>query len=203
MDYCFEYTADAILVSKQMEHFEWIQDFYRNNPDLRLTIFRVFDVLKDDVKIVSEGLSTTVCVRVGSFENGIYKIGGEVLNCEYSLFIRPDYEITDIRWFVSTYGTKVMKTILETIGSDVTIGDEEGDLSYNVLQSAVLQFPSRTEIKHYIETRISRIVCEDLQLAKDHEAAFQRYVDQRRKKPIRTLIDIDEYELNKFIFLEE
>ena len=203
MDYHFEYTGDSIWVSKQMEEYEWIQDYYKKNPGARLSLFRVFDVLEEDVEIVSEGLSTTVNVRIGSFENGIYKISGDVLSSDYSLYIRPNFKITDIRWFVSSYGSKVMKTILETIGSDVTVGDEEGDLSLSVLQSVISQFPTKTEIKHYIETRISKIVSEDLQLAKDHEAAFQSYMDKRRKVPIIEFRDIDEYDLEKFSFLEE
>ena len=203
MDYHFEYTEDSIWVSKQMEEYGWIQDKFKKNPGARLPIFRVFDVLEEDVVIVSEGLSTTVNVRIGSFENGIYKISGDVLSSDYSLYIRPNFKITDIRWFKSSYGSKVMKTILETIGSDVTVGDEEGDLSLSVLQSVISQFPTKTEIKHYIETRISKIVSEDLQLVKDHEAAFQTYMDKRRKVLIREFKDIDEYDLEKFSFLEE
>ena len=203
MDYRFEYTEDSIWVSKQMENYEWIQEYFEKNPGARLSLFRVFDVLEEDVEIVSEGLSTTVNVRIGSFENGIYKISGDILNSDYSLYIRPGFEITDIRWFISPYGSKIMKTILETIGSDVTVGDEEGDLSLSVLQSVISQFPTRTEIKHYIETRISKIVSEDLQLVKDHEAAFQTYMDRRRKVPIREFKDIDEYDLEKFSYLEK
>lgn len=203
MEYDFIYNENSIYVSKTMENYEWIINSFKEKPDCRLTLFHVFNVHKDDVEIDSESYPTIVTVRIGSFNNGIYKIDGKVLNSDHSLYIRPGNEIQDLRWFVTSNHVKVMKTILETIGSDVTIGDEDEDLSYSTLESVINKFPTRTEIRYYTQTRISTILKEDLQISKDYEIAYQRYIDKKRGMTVKGLIDINEYDMAKFSYLEK
>jgi len=194
----------GIYVSKQMENYQWIKDFCDEDTNETLTVFRVFDVHREDISISEDDWSSSsayVTIKIGSFSNDIYTIPGEVLNSDFSLQVRPGSELNKIEYFTNRYNVKIMKWILETVHDNITIGNEEGDLRIETLDSLIKRFPTSTDVQYYIKERICNIVSEDLEIGKDYESAHQRYIDSKRNQPVKSFVDINEYDLERLLFV--
>lgn len=198
------FDKTGVHVSKQMENYQWIKDFCDTDTDEILTVFRVFDVHRKDISISENdwpSSSANVTIKIGSFSNGIYTIPGEVLNSNFSLYVRPGNELDKMDYFTNQYHVKIMKWILETVHDNITIGNEEGDLRLETLDSMIKRFPTRTDVQYYIKERICNIVSEDLGIDKDYESAHQRYIDSKRNQPVKSFVDINEYDLKRLRFV--
>ena len=97
-----------------------------------------------------------------------------------------------------------MDVIFEVLKRDITIGNEDGDLSPELLKSAMEKYPNDTEYKHYKRLRAAEILSAELELSKDYRSAFDKYVEKRRKGMMKKgFPDVRTFDLQKYTFLYE
>ena len=100
------------------------------------------------------------------------------------------------------YLPDAMDVVFEILKRDITIGNKDGDLSPELLRSAMEKYPGITEYQHYKRLRAAEILGAELELPKDYRSAFDKYVEKRRKgKKMKDLPDIHALDLQKFTFL--
>lgn len=214
MKFDIEYNDSGIFIYFNSRDIAWIEKHFQDSPDERLKICYVFSITKADldagygihyydphsIEYESDPSGGYVGFRIGVRIDGGYRIQSGILG-EHSLTIRDGSELTSHRYFLGVYNTDIMGKLLDVVDEDLTIGNEEGDLSRDTLDILIKKFPTKTELKHYSDERISLIISEDLDLKKDYSEAYHRYLQRKNRKiPFKETNELYEYDVEKLKF---
>ncbi|MBQ7701870.1 MAG: DUF4263 domain-containing protein [Candidatus Methanomethylophilaceae archaeon] len=181
----------------------WIKELLERSS--QITLCKIFNITQSDIDagngFYEDFGEERIHFKIGDCENGLYVIRPPVLSDEYTLSIRPGSEL-DFSYFKDCYLPDAMDVVFEILKRDITIGNKDGDLSPELLRSAMEKYPGITEYQHYKRLRAAEILGAELELPKDYRSAFDKYVEKRRKgKKMKDLPDIHALDLQKFTFL--
>jgi hypothetical protein len=124
------------------------------------------------------------------------------LQIERDVYIDKNIEI-GLKFFIANNNISVFKKIDELLMDDlqeIKIGISKKDnLPYDIFEKLIKNFPTTTELKHYAHMRVETVIKDYLELDKDYEERYNRYMD---KKPSIRGMDVydyfDEYEVDKY-----
>lgn len=121
---------------------------------------------------------------------------------EHTLSIRDGSELP-INFFVYN-NVNLMKHVEYVWGKDIIIGNREGDIPRHILEDAISNYPTSTEIKHYTNKRIYDVLSEEFSIQKNFDEIYQKYLTKKLKKLGHLqLPDYTEFELDKFTLMYE
>lgn len=187
-----------------MNGTDWIKKYLEIHSSIRLCkIFEITQSTDADIEFFEDEMGEHVIFKIGDYENGLYVIKPPVLSDQYTLSIREGSRI-DQSYFKDYCMPDAMHTVFEVLKRDIIIGNEEGDLSPELLKSAMSKYPNRTEYAHYKRLRAAEILSAELELPKDYRSAYVRYVEKHRNgKIIDDFPDMHTFDLQKYTFLYE
>lgn len=207
MSFDLEYAVDSGVFVRYAprDGTGWIKELLERCS--QITIRKIFNIEQSNIDagdgFCEDADGEYVHFKIGEYEGGLYKIKPPVLSDQYALFIRPGSEL-DHSFFKDDYMPNAMDVVFEVLKRDVTIGEEDGDLSPGLLKSVMEKYPGYTEYQHYKRLRAAEILSAELELPKDYRSAFDKYVEKRRKgKKMDTFPDIRDFDLKKYTFLYE
>ena len=195
----FRKVGDILLLSYSSSNGTgWLKSKIKENR--RYALQRTFSFSKDDIYHHEEDEEFNFVVA--KFDGDYYKFDKEILQIERDVYIDKNIEI-DPKFFIANNNISVFKKIDELLMDDlqeIRIGMSEKDnLPYDIFGKLIKNFPTTTELKHYAHMRVETVIKDYLELDKDYEERYNRYMD---KKPSIRGMDVydyfDEYEVDKY-----
>lgn len=145
---------------------------------------------------------------LGTKKNDYYIIDKKKLRTTNNVYIYYDLEI-NCNYFIAKHNVSILKKINDITKSEIFIGGNHKDaIPIKVFKKLLKSFPTTTEINHYINSRISRILNDFYASMFIAQEKFEHYIKTKmeRNKITPNIIrksNITEYELNKFIFIRD
>lgn len=207
-------TADELLlVYSPKNGASFVDDNIRLDGECRVAS-RVFVFGKDDVKDFgsqSIGSRTFVLARLAQDYQGYYLMPGRLLDIQHNVLFSVDAEVS-MDWFIpleSGARLSIFQKISRLIDEDIIIGgNDEKAIPCEYWEHVVEQFPGKTEVAHYVESRIERLLKDFLPTIKSGDSLLQKYLAKlKQRAPKSNCISdwraFDAYEYDKYRFLYE
>jgi hypothetical protein len=134
-----------------------------------------------------------------------------LLAIEHDLLFFIGVEIK-IAWFFPyqlNASLSIFQRVARLIDEEIIIGGpKENAIPQECWEKVVTQFPNKTEITHYVESRVENILKEYLPSIKEGSSLLSRYLDKLREKgPTANSFadwkEFDSYEFKKYEFLHD
>ena len=174
----------------------------------------VFTFKREDVKDLestSIGSRTFVLGKKDFQDSEYFRIPGRLLKIEHDLLLFVDMEIIP-DWFFPyrvDASLSVFQKVARLVDEEIIIGGpKENAIPQELWQQIVDQFPYKSEIAHYIESRVESTLKEYLPSIKAGSSLLNRYLDKLREKaPVANSSinweEFDSYEFNKYELLRD
>ena len=205
-NYSIHYNETSIFVHYEPQGGnEWIKEWYLgNNPGEKL-LCRIFNIKRENIddieNLYSEDEGETVTFTIGRKIGGYYVIEPPVLSEKYSLKIKEGFEVYE-KFFSGIHKSSAIKALFDIVEGDIIIGDEDGQISRDTIESALKKYPTSIEVTHYINQRLASIMSTEIELKKDYEKRYERYLIRRNSSmPPKEYLEIQEYDLEKYQFI--
>lgn len=116
---------------------------------------------------------------LGRLEGDHYRIRGDRLGLDHDVLIQKDFRI-EPRHFMAPRKVSVFRQIAKLVPGVIRVGwNDEGSIPGEAFNVLVDRFPNEIELTKYIQGRISGVLREYLDSAKDAEAAYNLYRNKR------------------------
>lgn len=133
-----------------------------------------------------------------------FRINNEILGTKDDILISEDCNISE-KYFFSGENSFLIE--LERLSNQpLIIGwDRENSIPEDVFNTIINSFPTKTELMHYSNARITNILWEYLEWVTDSQSKYEQYLEKRRKLKIdiSSLEWIEKYELEKYTFIRD
>ncbi|MCG1817824.1 DUF4263 domain-containing protein [Staphylococcus epidermidis] len=152
--------------------------------------------LKKTFKITFESLleqedEECVCVKIGSLQDGFYKLDSEVFELENNFYFDERFNFNK-RHFIAWRNISILKKIDNIIDEDFIVISNSDDIE-NLSQSTstmteyeynnlINNFPKSTELDKYSNFRIGQIVSEYFNVKKDYIGNYEEYIRKQKAK---------------------
>ncbi len=144
----------------------------------------------------------SITFRLGVREEGYYRIPKDILNIKYDLYLSTDLKL-NIQTFRGEKDISIFSKMDALVNESIVIGgDSERAIPIEDFQKLLKNFPSDTELKHYVNARISNVVKDYLDVKSDYQAKFENHL--KKKKTIHPTVDFSVvygYEIAKYEFI--
>ncbi len=139
---------------------------------------------------------------IGKLEADYYKIDKRILSTESEVLIHKSIDIR-IRHFIANSNISILLKFERLAKQQIIIGGEEKNaIPENIFNDIIQSFPSRTELSHYVNSRVTNILSQYLEGVSDSGNAFEKYLAKRIKiKRINSLESIRNFEFEKYSFI--
>lgn len=207
----FDYSGEYIVLNYYpRDGTKWISDIF-NETDPTNTYHRDDDGVpcvyllnkqftlrqKNVVNIDEDSISFNVAKLI----DGYYVFDSSILADGYSLKIER-YSKIPLDYFLDIKRNHVFKILSEIVGPNIVIGDKEGEISPAMLVSAYHKYPTQIELKRYVKKRVADVLIGEMDLSRDYEKSFQRYVEKRvGKTKVAISPDISILECEKYRYI--
>lgn len=146
--------------------------------------------------------SSEITFILWKIENNYYRICSRILGTQNDILIHKDSTINEDYFFS---GNNSFLLELERLSNQPIIigGDNSNAIPEDIFISIIDSFPTKTELTHYSNARITNILSEYLEWVTDSQSKYEQYLERRKKLKVdTTTIDwIERYELEKYIFI--
>lgn len=207
-------TADELLlVYSPKNGASFVDDNIRLNGECHVAS-GVFVFRKDDVKDLNSSniaSRTFVIAKQSPGSQGYYSMPGRILDIPHNVKFFKDVEVS-FEWFTpmeSGARLSVFQKISRLIDEDIVIGgNDEKSIPCEYWEHVVDQFPGKTEVAHYVESRIENLLKEYLPTIRNGDSLLQKYLSKLKTKApqpkrLSDWAKFDAYELEKYHFLYE
>ena len=194
----FKYTPERFGT------IDWIDHSLAEHD--RVFIRKVFTFTKNDLipSTISDDESSDEIrfFRLGTLEGEYYKISKDILDLKYDLRLHHEMEITR-KTFVAERDISIFRKIDNLIDEPIIVGGKLGNAipieDFNLL---IKNFPTSTELKHYTDSRITRVLRDYLGTMTDAEQKLNAFFERKKKlkQPIKQELIID-IETHKFQYV--
>lgn len=203
--------SELLLIYSPQNGAAFVDENVQNDGECRVA-GGIFVFRKEDVKDFgsnSIGSRTFIMARMISEQQGYYVTLGRVLDIPHNVSFYKDVEI-NMEWFTpwdSGARLSVFQKISRLIDEDIVIGGKDDKaIPYEYWERVVRQFPGKTEVAHYVESRIESLLKEYLPTIKQGDSLLQKYLENIKKraprpKRISDWVAFDAYEVDKYEFL--
>lgn len=178
-----------------------INYYIYNYPNFKKELLRALKTngsyrLKKTFKITFESLlehedEECVCVKIGSLQDGFYKLDSEVFELENNFYFDKNFKFNK-KHFIAWRNISVLKKIDDIIDEDFRVisnPDDDKNLSLSTSTITELEynnlinnFPKSTELDKYSNVRISQIVSEFFNVKKDYIGNYEEYIRKQKIK---------------------
>jgi hypothetical protein len=163
--------------------------------------FEEKDLLNSPVSLKEDEEIYEAQFLLGKLSGDFYTITKKTLTIAHDLQIYKDINITD-KLFIKR-GLSIMSKINSLIQEPIIIGGElDNSIPLNDFVNIINNFPTQTEMMHYENSRITRVLIDYFQTASNAQEKLEKYLQKKKtiKQPISTSF-LQEYEYQKYQYL--
>jgi len=172
-----------------------------------VTIRKVFrfplkNLIQEKMGLTDEDDSRTFLL--GLLENDCFRIDKEILGLEHDLFLSKKMQI-NAKTFIAERDISIFRKIDRLINEQIVVGgDVENSIPTDEFEFLLKNFPTSTELTHYSNARITRVLKEYLGTMSDAQTKLTNYLSKRPavKVASRTKF-IQEYEVKKYEYVKD
>jgi hypothetical protein len=171
------------------------------NHEVEQRVSRIFYFEKKHLVDYTDG---TYTFQIGIIDEEYYKIDKDILYTQHDVLIHKSIKITK-KIFIAEKGISIFGKIDSIINQQIIIGGEKEEaLPYEDFQEIIHNFPTYTELVHYINSRMTNILMNYFHTTTDSEKKLNAYLNKRKqiKQNLSTEI-LKDFEKNKYIFVYE
>jgi len=194
-------TEDSLSLSyfPDLRGSKWV--YNRLEEFGHVTIRKVFDFTEEQLL---ERDSEWSIFRLGIRKGDYYVVDKNILDLSYDLKIHSSCAISH-KTFIANRGVSVFRHMDAVLSEPITIGGgEDGSISEAEFKELLKQFPTSTELNHYVRSRITRILKDYFETTTDAQSKFEDYLNKRsQKRQISREPLSKEYELEKYEFIRD
>lgn len=167
-----------------------------------LRIKNTFHITKQDLIEPIDNEDDSITFIIGRIENDYYKIFRKILHTKFDVLIHQSKKIS-IKDFILNSNKSILRRFEDLSKQQIVIGgDDPFAIPNRTFDEIRKSLPTRTELDHYIDLRITNVLSQYLEGVKDSENAFNKYLENRKKiVSINSIHSINEYELDKYSFI--
>lgn len=180
----------------------WIDEIFEKGEGF--TTKKTFHLTEQDVAQSDdeENNDDSKIFIIGELENNYYKIYSRVLGTRFDVLFHTSCSIS-IKYFIVNNNISILYKFERLANQKIIIGGDNIDsIPENVYKEIVNSFPTRTELKHYADSRITNVISQYLEGVKDSGKAFEKYLENRDKiENISSIKSINKYEYDKYAFI--
>jgi hypothetical protein len=143
--------------------------------------------------------------KLGELKGEYYQIKSSILKTDFDLYFAKNIAISN-KCFIAVRDISIWPKVNDLKPTqDIYIGgDQEGAIPMETFNKLIKSFPNSTEMSKYVGSRISSILRDDLDIEKDGEALFNKYMKRKFDiKPDQDLNMLNDFEVSKFKFVGE
>lgn len=180
---------------------------YRLETDGEVTIRRTFTFERDDLvgpvapDESDDGQRTFV---LGVVEGDYYRINRRVLDLKHDLLLWKQMPLSP-KTFIANRDISIFGRINALVEESIVIGgDAEGAIPLAEFNELLANFPTTTELTHYANARISRVLKDYLGTMSDAQIKLDRLLNKKRSIPAASRIKfLEDYEPRKFEYVRD
>lgn len=215
----------SIIYSPQW-WIDYFMKFFSENEDTesipvkRIFHFKKWDVLSPDSDILSEHRESSKSQSFFPLENieaeipqeiifllwikdgDYYRIRNDILQARDDVLIHETCDIKE-KYFFLEHNSFLVE--LEILSNQPIIiwWDLINSIPEDIFISIIDSFPTKTELTHYSNARITNILSEYLEWVTDSQNKYEKYLVKRNKvqAPLNSFEWIYKYELEKYLFI--
>lgn len=173
----------------------------RLNYEAEQRVSKIFYFEKKHLVDYSNG---TYTFQIGIVDGEYYKIDKNILYTKNDVLIHKSIEITK-KIFTAEKDISIFSKIDSITNQQIIIGGEnEEALPYEDFQKLIHDFPTHTELIHYIDSRMTNILMNYFHTTTDSEKKLNEYLKKRKEtKQILSTDILKDFEKNKYTFVYE
>lgn len=184
LSYSPRFAEDGWVLTRLKEEGEITikRTFTLKNEHL-LNSYNSWDDFMDETNDEEEETSPDHFHFLFATRNGEYfKIEEDILISNQNVYIYQDIPLSS-KMFIASTNISIFGAIQKLTSEDIYVGgDFETAIPLNAFEQLVASFPNTYEIKKYAHSRISIILREYLENAKDAETGYKKYMNKKVSK---------------------
>lgn len=180
---------------------KWIDEIIKTDEEF--TLKRTFTFRQQDFYEYNETDDTERTFVIGFIEDGYFRIEKRILDTTQDVLIHTSVRIS-IKTFISNNDFSIFKRFDRLANQQIIIGGDKypNSIPEEVFIDILNSLPSTTELRYYIDSRITNVLTQYLENVKDSGKAFERYLDKRiTLAPFNSLDSLKGYETEKYAFI--
>lgn len=182
----------------------WILEKFQKDENLSVkkTFSFTENDLVGDIKDEASFFEPSKEFRIGVLEGNYYQIFSRVLGTTLDVLFHRSIKLK-VNFFIVNNDVSILRKFEKLAHQQIVIGgEEENSVPIEIFNDILNSFPTRTEQKHYVDSRITNVLSQYLEGVKDSGRAFERYLENRNKiGNINTIPSLKNYELEKYQFI--
>lgn len=182
---------------------KWIDEIIKTDEEFMLK--KTFIFRQQDFYQYIETDDSQRTFVIGLIEDGYFRIEKRILDTTHDVLIHTSVRIS-IKTFISNNNFSIFKRFDKLANQQIIIGGDtySDSILEEVFIDIINSLPSSTEIRYYIDSRITNVLGQYLENVKDSGKAFERYLDRRiTLSPFNSLDSLRSYETEKYAFILE
>lgn len=195
-------NTNVILEYSPQNGTDWIQE--RFDEGNGITVKHTFYLTEDNLIQTDKNLNkeSEKLFKIGHLDGNYYRISQDILMTDYDVLFHVSCTIS-IKYFIVNSNVSILSKFDKLAKQQIIIsGDNENSIPESEYKKVLDSFPTKTELKHYADSRITNIVSQYLDGVKDSGKAFEKYLEKRDKIiNISDVESINNYEYNKYLFV--
>lgn len=197
-------NKNVLLVYSPSNGTEWIDEIFNKDEKNEIAVKRTFTLSKDDLLKPEDINNDSKTFIIGNLEGDYYLIFNSVLNTKFNVLIHNSFSIS-IHTFIVNSNISILSVFENLANQQIIIGgDKINAIPNNIYKDIINSFPTKTELNHYVDSRVTNILSQYLEGVKDSGNAFERYLGKRKKiNVINSILSIKNYEYEKYLFILE
>jgi hypothetical protein len=178
----------------------FIDDYFKKGEGYRIK--QTFFVTKNESYGQEEGNIDSKKFIIGKLSGEYYKIYKRVLGTQFDVLFHKSYNIA-VNSLIVNNNISIINKFENLAKQQIVIGgDQTNAIPTKVFKNIIRSFPTKTEITHYIDSRVTNVLSQYLEGVKDSGNAFERYLENRNMiKPINSILSVKHYEFKKYQFV--
>lgn len=180
---------------------KWIDEIVKTDEEF--TLKRTFTFRQQDFYEYNETDDSERTFVIGFIEDGYFRIEKRILDTTQDVLIHTSVRIS-IKTFISNNDFSIFKRFDRLANQQIIIGGDKypNSIPEEVFIDILNSLPSTTELRYYIDSRITNVLTQYLENVKDSGKAFERYLDKRiTLAPFNSLDSLKGYETEKYAFI--
>lgn len=182
---------------------KWIDEIIRTRKEF--TLKRTFTFQQQDLYQFDEDDDLQRTFVIGQIDGDYFRIKKRILYTSHDVLIHKNIRIT-LKTFISNNNISILYRFEKLANQQIIIGGETypNSISEDIFNDILNSLPSTTELRYYIDSRITNILGQYLDNVKDSGKAFENYLEKRIKlSPLNSLSSLRNYEAEKYAFILE
>lgn len=197
----FNIEENKLLLKYSPENgVAWIDEILDSENEFYLK--RTFAFKKTDLYTYDKTNDDERIFVLGELDHEFYKISNRILSTTFDVLIHYSVEIKKDT-FISNNSFSIFKRFDKLANQQIVIGgNESNSIPENIFIDIINSLPNKTELEHYVNSRITNVLSQYLEKVKDSGNAFEKYLEKRTKfKNVDSLKSIKINEVEKYSFI--